>query len=78
MMNRMSEDEAKTFGIKEDRERKRMIRTDPTAKANMLPPAEHAEWLRFHTITLPNNSDTEEGDKVGVVLPWNQASTIKA
>ena len=55
MMNRMSEQEAKTFGIKTERERLHMIRTDPTAKANMLPPAEHAQWHQFVSVRLPNH-----------------------
>ena len=70
MMNRMSEQEAKTFGIKTERERLRMIRTDPTAKANMLPPADHAEWHQFLSVRLPNHSSTEPGDNVGVLIPW--------
>ena len=71
MMNRMSEQEAKTFGIKTERERLCMIRTDPTAKANMLPPAEHAQWHQFVSVRLPNHSPTSPGDSVGVLIPWS-------
>ncbi len=70
MMNRMSEQEAKTFGIKTERERLRMIRTDPTAKANMLPPAGHAQWHQFISVQLPNHTTNEPGDNVGVIIPW--------
>ncbi len=71
MMNRMSEQEAKTFGIETERERLHMIRTDPTAKANMLPPAEYAQWHQFVSVRLPNHSPTEPGDSVGVLTPWS-------
>jgi len=63
MMNAMTADEAKAFGIEES-ERRWHVRIDPTAKANMLPPADKAVWLRFHSHHLPN------GDQVGVLKPW--------
>ena len=70
MMNRMSEAEAKNFGIKTERERLRMIRTDPTAKANMLPPAATAQWHEFVSVSLPNGVAGQPGDNVGVLIPW--------
>jgi hypothetical protein len=63
MMNFMTTDEAKTFGIEES-ERRWHVRIDPTAKANMLPPANKAVWLRFHSHHLEN------GDQVGILKPW--------
>ena len=63
MLNFMTTDEAKAFGIEES-ERRWHVRIDPTAKANMLPPADKALWLRFHSHNLPN------GDQVGVLKPW--------
>ena len=69
MMCRMSEQEAKAFGL-DEAERRYMVRTDPTAKANMLPPAEHAEWHRFISVELPNRHLAEPGDNVGVLVPW--------
>jgi AAA domain len=63
MINPMTGEEAKTFGI-DEAERRWHVRLDPTAKANMLPPAEHAVWMRFTSHHLPN------GDQVGILKPW--------
>jgi hypothetical protein len=70
MLNFMTTDEAKTFGIGEN-ERRWHVRIDPTAKANMLPPADKAVWLRFHSHNLPN------GDQVGVLKPWTPPDAFK-
>jgi hypothetical protein len=58
-INGMTEDEATKFGIGEDR-RRWYMRLD-NAKANMQPPAQHANWFERVNVTLPNT------DQVGTV-----------
>ena len=70
MLNFMTTDEAKAFGLEES-ERRWHVRIDPTAKANMLPPADKAVWLRFHSHNLPN------GDQVGVLKPWTPPNAFE-
>jgi hypothetical protein len=40
-------------------------------KRNYSPRAEHADWLRFHSIDLRNDpTGNTPGDSVGVLKPW--------
>ena len=71
MISRMNESEARLFGIA-GIERLRYFRIDPTAKANMMPPADHADWMHMVSVELPNSDpDTGvPGDNIGVPVPW--------
>lgn len=67
VLTEMSSNEAKTFGIQEDR-RRWYIRVDD-GKGNMRPPAAHAKWLQRDSIDIGNGS-IGPGDSVGVIAPW--------
>lgn len=66
VLNRMSEDEAKGFGI-EGEERRRYFRVYDD-KGNRAPPANDSDWFRLASVLL-NNGDNG-GDSIGVVVPW--------
>ena len=59
-LNQMSKDEAAKAGV-EGRRGYFRVEND---KANMAPPAEHADWYRLVSVALPN------GDNVGVATKW--------
>lgn len=67
VLTEMSSNEAKTFGIQEDR-RRWYVRVDD-GKGNMRPPAAHAKWLQRDSIDIGNGS-IGPGDSVGVIAPW--------
>ncbi|MGJ3629806.1 hypothetical protein AB5I41_28780 [Sphingomonas sp. MMS24-JH45] len=74
VLNRMDKDEAKRFGIVEDKERRRLF-TVQDDKANRAP-AEDAQWYRLASQTVDNSTGRddpfgEEGDSVGVVTRWS-------
>lgn len=60
VINRMSADEGKEFGIKNHRSFFRVF----DDKSNMAPPPEISEWHELRNVMLPN------GDHVGVVTRW--------
>lgn len=66
-LNRMSEDEAKRFGI-EGEERRRYFRTYDD-KNNRAPPADRSEWFQLESVSLGNGENG--GDSLGVVAPWS-------
>jgi AAA domain/Primase C terminal 2 (PriCT-2)/Bifunctional DNA primase/polymerase, N-terminal len=70
-LNVMSEDEAKTFGISNEK-RHNYFRLD-RAKSNYAP-IEEAEWFERHEIKLENGGDGEDPDGVAVVWPWRTPS----
>lgn len=67
-LNRMSEDEASRYGI-EDEGRRRYFRTYDD-KNNRAPPSDKSDWFNLHSVDLGNDRDGEQGDSVGVVIPW--------
>ena len=66
-LNRMSEDEAKRYGIEEDR-RRRYFRTYDD-KNNRAPPSDASDWFQMVSVWLGNGTDND-GDSMGVVTPW--------
>lgn len=69
VLNRMTVDEGKKWGI-EDEERRRYFRVYDD-KNNRAPPAEKSAW--FHLVSVDLGNGGEEGapsDSVGVVEPW--------
>ncbi len=73
VLNRMDKEEAKQFGIENDRERKRLftVQDDKASRA----PAEDAEWFRMASQDVDNSTGPDdpygdEGDSVGVVTRW--------
>jgi RecA-family ATPase len=66
----MSEDEAQAFGI-EPEERRFYLRLD-SAKVNLLPPAERAQWFRLVDVRLGNcTPDYPDGDRVQAIESWD-------
>jgi hypothetical protein len=67
----MTAQEAERFGIK-DMEKSWYVRMDD-AKSNMQAPAERAKWFKRQSVTLPNPSSpiADDGDKVGILEPWD-------
>ena len=73
VLNRMSEKEAKSFGIEGEDQRRRYFSVVDD-KHNRAPP-ENADWYRMTSVPLGNGvsngmGGTEGGDNVGVVEPW--------
>jgi hypothetical protein len=71
ILNVISEDEAKAAQLPTDRlQRKKYLRIDDD-KGNNRAPAERASWVRFVSVTLPNDIGIlKPGDSVGVLEPW--------
>ena len=68
-LTKMSEDEAKQFGI-DPLDRRWYIRLD-NAKANIAPPSLHATWFKLVSVRLDNSNDNyPNGDYVQTVEPW--------
>ncbi|RDE06235.1 AAA family ATPase [Sphingomonas aracearum] len=67
VLNRMSEDEAKRYGI-EDEKRRRYFRTYDD-KNNRAPPSDASNWFTMASVSLGNDT-TDGGDNMGVVIPW--------
>ena len=64
----MTAEEAAVFNIAKD-DRHLYLRFDD-AKANLSLVTFAAKWFEKKTITLPNASDDEPADEVGVLVPW--------
>jgi hypothetical protein len=71
----MTEEEAVIFGIKPD-DRHQYLRFDD-AKANLTLVTFTARWFFKKSFTLPNASDSEPGDEIGVLLPWEPTTIFK-
>ena len=65
----MGRDEAKTLGI-EDERRRFYFWVNPSAKANIAPPASNRIWYHIASLDLNNSTGVWESDKVGVVESW--------
>jgi hypothetical protein len=68
----MTPEEAAIFGVT-DEERHLYLRFDD-AKANLTLVTFAARWFLKKTFTLPNGSDDEPPDEIGVLVPWTPSS----
>jgi hypothetical protein len=67
IVNVMSNDEAKSSGIKD--ERRRYLRVDD-GKRNMTPPGDKMIWRKLEGVDLGNATETRPSDNVGVAVAW--------
>jgi hypothetical protein len=65
----MSREEAKTFSIKDDR-RRFYFWVNPSAKANIAPPASNRVWYHMASMNLDNATEQWDSDSVGVTESW--------
>jgi len=73
-LTRMTEEEAKTFGVKPE-ERKAHVRLD-SGKVNISRDAGEATWFKIIGVPLGNgNEDYPAGDEVQTVVPWHPPKT---
>lgn len=68
VLNRMGEDEARMWGI-EDERRRRFFRVYDD-KNNRAPPSDKSDWFTMASVSL-GNGENDEGDNMGVVIPWS-------
>lgn len=68
VLNRMGEDEARMWGI-EDERRRRFFRVYDD-KNNRAPPSDKSDWYTMASVSL-GNGENDEGDNMGVVIPWS-------
>jgi hypothetical protein len=68
VLNRMNEEEAKRYGI-EDERRRRFFRVYDD-KNNRAPPSDQSDWYQMWSVNL-GNGDDGYGDSIGVVVPWS-------
>jgi hypothetical protein len=67
VLNRMTKDEAQKAGISE--ENHRLYFRVERDKTNFTPPSK-AVWRKLESVFLDNGTEDDEGDNVGVVIPW--------
>jgi hypothetical protein len=73
-LTRMSEDEAKTFGLKPE-DRPRYVRLD-SGKVNTAPASGEATWFKLIGVPLGNGNDEyPNGDEVQTVIRWHPPQT---
>jgi hypothetical protein len=73
-LTRMSEEEAKSFGIKPE-DRPLYVRLD-SGKVNTAPPSRGATWFKLVGVPLGNgNEEYPNGDEVQTLIPWNPPET---
>lgn len=72
----MSQQEAVNYGIEPDRHRF-YFWVNPTAKANIVAPADSRTWYQMQSQPLNNGDDTWEGDVLGVVEAWKAPSAME-
>jgi hypothetical protein len=65
----MSEDEARRYGIEEER-RRRFFRVYDD-KNNRAPPSDASDWFQMFSVSLDNDPQGGGGDNMGVVVPWS-------
>jgi len=69
-LTRMSEEEAKAFGIPAE-QRALYIRLD-SSKVNIAPPPSEATWFKLVGVQIGNGTDDyPNGDDVQTVVPWH-------
>ncbi len=71
VLQRMSEDEAAKYGVKNHRLHIQYF----SDKGNLAPPAEYADWFVLKSIDL-NNATIGESDHVGVPVPWEMPGPL--
>jgi hypothetical protein len=71
----MREEEAKLMDI-DPEERSQFVRYDD-AKANLSLVTKIARWFKKETVKLPNGTLSEEGDEVGVLVPWKPPGLLE-
>jgi len=70
VLNRMGDEEAKRWGIEDERKR-RFFRTYDD-KNNRAPPSDQSDWFQMFSVSLGNDPTGEtHGDSIGVVVPWS-------
>jgi hypothetical protein len=73
-LTRMTEDEAKAFGVKLE-DRNLYVRLD-SGKVNIAAPSREATWFKLVGVPLGNgNADYPSGDEVQTVVPWHPPKT---
>jgi len=73
-LTRMTEEEAKAFGIKAE-ERNLYVRLD-SGKVNIAPPSSEATWFKLVGVKLDKGAgDYPNGDEVQTVVPWDPPKT---
>ena len=68
-INRMSDEEARAWGIEGER-RRRYFRTYDD-KNNRKPPSDQSDWYHMASVDLGNGGPLDGGDSIGVVIPWS-------
>ncbi|KQS04516.1 hypothetical protein ASG11_09865 [Sphingomonas sp. Leaf357] len=68
VLNRMSDEEARGWGIEEERRRRYFRVYDD--KNNRAPPSDKSDWFTMASVSL-GNGENDEGDNMGVVIPWS-------
>lgn len=71
----MSQDEASKFSINPNRHRY-YFWINPTAKANICPPAEKRTWCHLKSVSLNNGDDLWDEDVIGVVEGWEPPNVL--
>jgi AAA domain len=73
-LTRMSEEEAKSFGIPPE-QRPLYVRLD-SSKVNIAPPSQQATWFKLIGVPIGNGNDLyPSGDDVQTVIPWHPPET---
>ena len=68
VLNSMKKEDAETAGV--SLKHKGYYFSVTNGKANMSPPAEKADWFKFVSVPLGNDTAETKGDDVGVVTKW--------
>lgn len=69
VLNRMTTDEAKRYGIEGEAHRRYFRVYDD--KPNRAPPADSSNWYQLASVALGNGVNGSDGDSLPVVLPWS-------
>ena len=68
VLNSMTKEDAEAAGV--PLKHKGYYFSVTNGKANMSPPAEKADWFKFVSVPLGNDTAETKGDDVGVVTKW--------
>jgi hypothetical protein len=66
VVNAMTSDEGKRAGV----DNNRLFFRISTDKANMVAPAESANWMQVASVGLGNGTNLRDEDRIGVATPW--------
>jgi hypothetical protein len=75
LLNPMSTEDAKRFGIEEGRRRFHFW-VNPSGKANLAPPSVTREWYELKSVDLANGDDAHDSDHIGVASPWQPPDAL--